>query len=283
MKALIGREVARREHGRQHQAGRRRHPRDRVHRAGLPAGARRPGSARCAQPSLLTVLPRLAGARLLPPESVRGAGARPTISCGAREPRADARRRADACAAGRSAGSARASPRRWASPDVAALRRRAGAAARIVVADISPRCSPTAARRRGPASASTWRRCGKPASIADRCASGCAALLRRRRRAAGAARDAVRRQRACGACDETGRQRLKALLELLLVGAAGRGAALDGAAAHVRGARGDRPALGLFLAAGREPAARAAAGAALRATASSSPRSWRAARRCSTS
>ena len=69
MKALIEREMCSARAGRRHQARRRRHPRDRIHRAVVSADPRRPGSAP-ADASLRAALPLLVGAKLLPATAV---------------------------------------------------------------------------------------------------------------------------------------------------------------------------------------------------------------------
>ena len=102
MKELIAREVERRELQQQRQARARRHPRDRVHRPGVPADARRQ-HARLQTRSLLEALPQLAGQKLLPADAVAELLGGLSLPAPRREPPAGVERRADARAAGRRA------------------------------------------------------------------------------------------------------------------------------------------------------------------------------------
>ena len=114
---------------RQHQARPGRHPRDRVHRAGVPAGARRAATGGCRRASLLQALPLLAGGKLLP-AAVVSELRRATCSCGAWRTacRCAPIARPTSCRASR--WSASAWRWRWARPAGTACPRRSRRAAR---------------------------------------------------------------------------------------------------------------------------------------------------------
>ena len=102
-------------HGQQRQARPRRHPRNRVHRPGLPADPRRPRPR-------LQIKPTLRGARncssiATSSNSTRSSNSRPpTLSAPARTSPAISRRRPDPCPAGKPRGPDTRRPRPWVSP-----------------------------------------------------------------------------------------------------------------------------------------------------------------------
>ena len=107
MKALIDAEVQRRETGRRPQARTRRHPRNRIPGAGPAADPRRARAGAARSVACCRRCVRLAEAGHLDADDGARAGRGLPLPAPAGEPRADAGRRADACAARRSAGRAR--------------------------------------------------------------------------------------------------------------------------------------------------------------------------------
>ncbi len=263
------------------EARRRRHPRDRVHRAVLPADPRRPRDRAAGAPPAGG-----AGAARPPgPLARRGGGAssaRPTCSCATpstrSRPAPTSRRRP--CPRARTTGCGW--PSRWASP-TGTPSRPSWSATALTCGAISPTWSPRPTSSRGTGRARCLARAvgdGEGARAAAGAARG--GGLRGSGGHAQAARRAAQFQPPAGAADR-GPRAARPL----------HAAAAGGGRGHAAPVRGDRPhhAAGgvgaapqrLPGAAGREPRRAGAAGDGCAARARGSRRSWRTTRCCSTS
>ncbi|MCK7473184.1 MAG: hypothetical protein MZV49_06025 [Rhodopseudomonas palustris] len=214
MKDLIAREVERRELQRQRQARSRRHPRDRVHRAGVPADPRRRQAARCRRAACSRRCRCWPARSCCPATRGRRTRRRRTDSCGASRTacrsattsRRTTCRRTSRRAHGSRSRWVRRTGRRW-RRELERHRRRVSAHFRALI--FGPGGSParpTARSRARVAARAGARRCAAPRAAAQRCGIG------DRRARCSRSSNVLRESAYYRRLDETGRRRLQTLL-----------------------------------------------------------------------